>query len=137
MAIKNISTVIELGSDWALVDLEGLNSFYLIGVKEEKGATDTIDPKDVKILNFEVGVESGIKDADEKPVYLSIGHLTLNFDEFTSKNESINKVTAMTRYLNYPSTFYIRPSDVVTYDNIRYVEGTVDIDVNINALKLF
>ena len=131
MAITNISSVIELGSKWSKVDLGDLNSFYLIGIKEEKENSTDIDPKAIKILNFEVGIESGIKDT-----YLTIGHITLNFDEFTSKDSAINKVTAMTRCLNYPSIFYIKPSDAITYDNVKYAKGNINIDINLNAVKL-
>ena len=131
MAIKSISSVIELGSAWAKIDLGDLNSFYLIGIKEEKENSNDIDPKTVKILNFEVGVESGLENT-----YLTIGHITLNFDEFTSKDNVINKATAMTRCLNYPSIFYIRHSDAITYDNVKHVKGIVNIDINLNAVKL-
>ena len=131
MALKNISGIIELDSPWAKVDLGDLNSFYLIGVKEAKGADDTIDPKDIKLLNFEVGIESGISNT-----YLTIGYLTLNFDEFTSNDPTVNSVTAMTRYLNYPSIFYIKPKDVVTYTNDKIVKGKASLSININTVKL-
>lgn len=131
MAIKTISSVVELGSAWAKIDLGDLNSFYLIGIKEEKEDSTQIDPKSIKLLSFEVGVESGISNT-----YLTIGHITLNFDDFTSKDEIINKATAMTRCLNYPSVFYIRPSDAITYDNVKHTKGIVNIDINLNAVKL-
>ena len=130
MALTNISTVIELRSDWAKVDLGSLNSFYLIGIKESKGVTDTIDPKDVKRLGFEVGIESGISNK-----YLTIGYITLNFDEITSSDDELNKSTAMTRCLNYPSVFYIRPIEIYT-DKDRFISGTTNIDININSVKL-
>lgn len=132
MALTSISTLIELGSaKWSKIDLNNLNSFYIIGIKETKGATDTIDPKSIKIVNFEVGIESGIQNT-----YLTIGHLTLNFSEITSKDSAVNSITAMSRYLNYPSTFYIRPTDVVTYDGEVISKGTSKIGININAVKL-
>lgn len=130
MALTNISSVITLGSDWSSVSLGDYNSFYLIGIKESKGADDTIDPKDVKRLSFEVGIESGITNK-----YLTIGYLTLNFDEITSSDAELNKVTAMARYIGYPSTFYIRPTEIYT-DKERFTEGTCTLSVNINTVKL-
>lgn len=124
-----LSTLTDLESGWAAIDLGSLNSFYLIGIKYEKLA-GTIDSKDVKLLTFEVGVEYTKND------YLSIGHITLNFDEYTSKDNVINKATAMTRCLNYPSVFYIRPSCAITYDNVKHTKGTIDIGINLNAVKL-
>lgn len=131
MAIKKISSIIELGSSWANVNLEDLNSFYFIGIKEAKTPESTIDPKDVKILNFEAGIESGLENT-----YLTIGYITLNFDSITSKEALINNVTAMSRYLNYPSSFYIRPTDIITYDNNVLTKGTTNISININSVKL-
>ena len=116
MAAQNLSTIVKLDSKptWTKVDLGDLNSFYLIGVKEAKGTTDTTDPKDVKRISFEAGVESGISGAEGEESYLNIGYLTLNFEEFTSSDPLLNKVTAMTRYLNFPSVFYIRPTEIFT-----------------------
>lgn len=131
MALKNISTVVELNSPWAKIDLGDLNSFYVIGIKEEKGSSDTIDSKDVKILNFEIGIESGIQDT-----YLTTGYITLNFEEFTSTDSNINKLTAMTRCLNYPSIFYIRPTDIITYNGEKITKGITSVNVNINSIKL-
>ena len=131
MSLKNISTLIELGSDWAKVDLGDLNSFYIIGIKESKGDTDTIDPKDVKSLSFEVGIESGIENK-----YLTIGYLNLNFDDFTSNDKDLNASTAMSRYLNYPSVFYIKPTQIFTANGEKFTAGITNIDININAVKL-
>lgn len=130
MALTTIGSIINLGSDWAKVDLGDLNSFYLIGIKESKGETDTIDPKDVKRLSFEVGIESGITNK-----YLTIGYLTLNFDEITSSDAELNKITAMARYIGYPSTFYIRPTEICT-DKERFTEGICTLSININSVKL-
>lgn len=137
MAAQNLSTIVKLDSKptWTKVDLGDLNSFYLIGVKEAKGTTDTIDPKDVKRISFEAGVESGISGAEGEESYLNIGYLTLNFEEFTSSDPLLNKVTAMTRYLNFPSVFYIRPTEIFT-DTQKFTVGLTTIGININVVKL-
>ena len=134
MALKKICETLSLETtSWTKIELgSDLNSFYLIGVKELKGESDTIDPKDVKIINFEVGIECGITNK-----YLTIGTLTLDFDAFTSRDKDLNSNTAMARYLNHPSVFYIKPLDIVTYSGAKYTEGTTTIGVNINSLKLF
>lgn len=130
MALQNLTEKIILGSDWIKVDLENLNSFYLIGIKEIKGTEDTIDPKNVKRIGFEVGIESGIAKK-----YLTISHVNLDFDAITSNDKDLNEKTAMARYLNFPSIFYIRPIEIYT-ENERFTSGITNIDVNINTLKL-
>lgn len=134
--IKNIGSSIELGSNWVSVSLGDLNSFYLIGIKNPaKGATDTIDPKDVKSLSFEVGIDSGAT-INGSNAYLTLNYITLDFNAFTSSDKILNESTALVRCLNYPSTFYIRPTEIFTKDGKKHTTGISSITVNVNAVKL-
>lgn len=129
MAAKNILNNITLNKRWTKVELKE-NDFYLIAIKEEKYKKDIIDSKDVKKINFEIGIDSGIK---ENP--LTIQYITVNFEDITSGNNELNKITGFTRLLNFPKVFYIRPVSVNNgIENIK--EGQVSISVNINEFDL-
>ena len=132
MALLNVNTsgLIELKNSWSKVDLGGLHSFYLIGIKDSNISEGAIDAKDVTQLGFEIGIESGITD-----VYLPIGYLNLNFKEFTSNDSSVNEKTALSRYLNYPDVFYIKPVEICT-DKEIFTSGSTNIFVKINTVKL-
>lgn len=125
MAVSALSTTIVLGSDWHKVSLGSEHSFYLAAVKEQKGSNDTIDPQKVKRISFELGVDMGVT----KP--LSIGFLTLNFDDVTSSDIEVNKITAMIKGVGYPTDFQIRPTQIYTDDNVCHKEGTTSIGVNL------
>ena len=131
MAVTKKIDNVRLPMDWVEVDLGGFNAFYLIGIKEAKAVTDTIDPKDIKVINFEIGIESGI---DKQ--YLTIGRVTLNFREETSSNKSLNDITAFTRCTGYPDKFFMKPVEVIT-DKGLVKEGQTSKDKNFNTVKLF
>lgn len=131
MAITKIIDNIDLNSTWAKVSLGDLNSFYMIAIKEAKGLQDTVDPADVKAVVLEMGIESGITDK-----MLSIGRIVLNFDEITSSDVEVNKITAMVKRLHEPSEFYIRPIEIITNKETLKKEAKTSIDININTVKL-
>ena len=130
MAITNIAQTITLGSDWHSVSLGSEHSFYLVGVKENKGSVDTIDPLKVKRVSFELGIDAGVT----QPLF--IGNLTLNFDEHTSSDKEIDNITSMVRAIGYPTDFKIRPIQIYTDDNKCHVEGTTTIGINIIPVSL-
>ena len=130
MAITNIAQIITLGSDWSEIDLGSDHSFYLVGIKETKGTSDTIDPIKVKRIGFELGIDAGVSQP------LIIGSLTLNFDEHTSRDKSLDISTAMVRMIDYPSNFKIRPIQIYTDDNVLHSEGITTIGLNIIPISL-
>lgn len=131
MAVTKIIDNVKLDGNWTKVSLGDFNIFYLIGLKEAKALTDTLDPKDIKIINFEIGIESGITNK-----YLTIGRATLNFKEETSSDKELNEISAFVRCNGYPSEFYIKPIEIITNTGI-IKEGQTSIDININTVKLF
>jgi hypothetical protein len=130
MAITNIAQTITLGSNWHNISLGSEHSFYLVGVKESKGSTDTIDPINVKRISFELGIDAGVSQP------LTIGNLTLNFDEHTSNDKELNVSTAMVRAIGYPTDFKIKPTQIYTDDNKCHVEGITTIGINIIPVSL-
>ena len=129
MAAKNIYGNINFNNLWTKVTLTH-NDFYLIAIKEEKYETDVIDSQDAKNLTFEIGIDSGIKDNP-----LTIQYVTIYFEDITSGDNELNKITGFTRLANFPDVFYIRPVSINDgTKNIR--EGEVSISVNINEFDL-
>ena len=55
--------------------------------------------------------------------------------DITSGNNELNKITAFTRLVNIPNTFYIRAVAIQT-DNGQIDKGETSISVNVNALDL-
>ena len=129
MALTKICDTITLGSDWHDISLGSDNSFYMIAIKEDKGVKDTVDPEDVTKVIFELGIDGGLTTP------LSIGYITLNFTEHTSSDAEIDKKTALTRVLNQPSAFKIRPSQVWTEKGLADKNTVTSISVNINTVK--
>lgn len=125
MAVTALSNTVVLGSDWHSVSLSSKHSFYLAGIKENKGATDTINPKDVKRISFELGVDMGLSQP------LSIGFITLNFDDFTSSDAELNAITAMVKVIGQPSEFKLRPTQIYTADNTCHTTGVTSISINL------
>ena len=106
------------------------NDCYIIAVKEDAGKKDIINPETIKIITFEIGIDSGIKN---KPI--TISRFSLNFNEITSSDEMLNKITAFTRLLNIPNSFYLRPISID--DGIKTInKGEVAIAININPVNL-
>ena len=128
--VKNILSRIRLNNNWVAVDMGSFNDCYIIAVKEDAGKKDTINPETIKIITFEIGIDSGIKN---KPI--TISRFSLNFNEITSSDEMLNKVTAFTRLLNIPNSFYLRPISID--DGIKTIsKGEVAIAININPVNL-
>lgn len=94
------------------VDLKEFNDFYFVGIT---------DNKNIKSITFETAIDSGVKN---KPLLLP--NIKLEFEREVSG----------VRLLNYPSTFYIRPIQVVDKNFKVFNVGKFDIEVNINALNL-
>lgn len=131
MAVRNILSKLRVDKNWVSVKLIE-NDFYLIAIKEEKDKKrDTIDSKDISRVIFEIGIDSGIKNNP-----LTIQYLTVNFEDITSGNNELNGITGFIRVLNFPKTFYIRPSSVIDKTGKAYKEGEISISVNINEFDL-
>lgn len=129
--VSNILNGIKLDKKWTPIELgTNIHTGYLIAIKEEAGVDDTIDVNKVVSILFEIAIESGIEGK-----YITIQRPNLNFNDFTSSDDAINKSTAFTRVLNLPTKFYIRPLAVNTVDK-QLVEGEVSIDININPVNL-
>lgn len=112
MIIKAFSKIDLDKNSFRQVDLKEFNDFYLIGINNEKN---------IKSITFEVAIDSGVKN---KPLILP--NIKLDFE----------KEVSGVRILNHPSTFYIRPIQVIT-DNLEVLKnGQFDIEININALNL-
>ena len=132
MAVEKIIDNVALNGEWTSVSLgNDLHTFYLIGIKEAKSLTDTIDPKDIVKIGFELGIESGIENK-----YLTIGRVVLNFGLNTSSDLAFNEITAFERCMNYPSEFFIKPVEFIAKDGKVIKEGTTSIDININTVSL-
>lgn len=129
MAAKNIYGNINFNNVWTKVTLTH-NNFYLIAIKEEKYETDVIDSQDAKNLTFEIGIDSGINDSP-----LTIQYVTVYFEDITSGDNELNKITGFTRIVNFPKVFYIRPVSI-NDGSKNITDGEVSISVNINEVDL-
>lgn len=127
--VKNILGKIKLDNTWVTVDIGDFNSCYMIGIKENKAVSDTIDPQSIQLITFEIGIDSGIKD---KPI--TISRFSLNFDELTSSDESINQITAFVKLTNLPNIFYLKA--VSMYNGTTLKTGETTIGLNVNPLNL-
>lgn len=129
--MKRIFKTVNLNKEWKKVTLKKHNDFYLTAIKSEKnGKKDNLNKDCVKRIRFEIAVEGGKKDS-----YMTINYLTLNFNDFSSSNAEFNAISAITKAVNFPSTFYIRAIDM-TGESSTVTEGITSIEVYINELKL-
>lgn len=128
--VKNILNRIRLDGNWVSVNLGNFNDCYVIAIKNQSGKKDTVNPDEVKILTFEIGIDSGIKGSP-----ISISRFSLNFNETSSSDVALDKITAFTRLLNIPSDFYLR---AVSIDNgaKSLNKGETSISININPVNL-
>ena len=129
--MNTVASVITLDGTWGNVSLSSSNSFYLAGIKESKGTTDTVDPKDVKRVSFEVGIDV------EAEAPLTIGMITLNFDEVTSRDAELNAKTALVRCTGYPKDIKIRPIQIYTDKECFTKDCQTKISVNLKEVQLF
>lgn len=128
--VENILSKITLNKDWVSVNMNSFNDCYVIAIKGDKGKKDTIDPQDVRIITFEMSIDSGI---EGKPI--TISRFSLNFNEITSSDDETNKLTAFVRLLNIPSKFYLKP--VAVDDGSKSITtGETTISININPVSL-
>ena len=129
--MKKIFKSIKLNDSWKKITLKKHNDFYLVAIKKEKDSKkDTLQKDCVKKIRFEVAVDSG-----KKGKYLTTNYITLNFNDLSSSNADFNKITAITKVLNYPSTFYIKAIDM-TGETSTAIDGRTSIEVFINELRL-
>lgn len=131
--LTQIMKRVKLGT-WFKTDIDNFNSCYLIAIKDVKGKTDTIDPKDLKKIIFDLGIDSGITD-----VPLPIGRVTLNFEDVLTPESELNGKAASFRLTNIPSEFYIKAVSIIINDNgvsKQVTEGEVALNVNINSLNI-
>ena len=129
---KKVLSNITLDGSWTRVNLKKYNDFYLIGVKKDKvnKKKDTLNKDCVKKIRFEVAIASG-----KKNKYLTVNYLTLNFNDMTSSDAELNTITALTKVMNFPSSFYIRPVDM-TGETSTVNEGRCAIEVYVNEMRL-
>ena len=132
MKVKNIYKVVDLNNKLTKVDIGNFKDFYLIGLKKnvKKLKKGMIDANEITKIRFEIGVASGVK---KQP--LTINYITMNFNDISSSDADMNKITALSKHTNFPSTFYIRPVEIWC-GNESVKEGKSKIRVTINALKL-
>lgn len=129
--MKKIFKSIKLNDSWKKVTLKKYNDFYLVAIKKEKDSKkDTLQKGCVRKIRFEVAVASG-----KKGKYLTTNYITLNFNDLSSSDADFNKVTAITKVLNYPSTFYIKAIDM-TGETSTATEGQTSIEIYVNELRL-
>ena len=129
--MKRIYKSIKLNDSWKKVSLKKHNDFYLVAIKKDMDAkSDTLQKDCVKKIRFEVAVDSG-----KKGKYLTTNYITLNFNDLSSSDADFNKVTAITKVLNYPSTFYIKAIDM-TGETSTATEGKTSIEIFLNELRL-
>lgn len=128
---KKVLKSINLDGTWTKINLKKFNDFYLIGLKKAKNnKKDTLDKDCVKKIRFEVAIASG-----KKNKYLTINYLTLNFADLSSSDVELNTISAITRVLNYPSSFYIKAVDM-TGETSVVNEGRCSIEVFVNEMRL-
>lgn len=128
---KKVLKSINLDGTWTKINLKKFNDFYLIGLKKAKNSKkDTLDKDCVKKIRFEVAIASG-----KKNKYLTINYLTLNFADISSSDAELNTVSAITKVLNYPSSFYIKAVDM-TGETSVVSEGRCSIEVFVNEMRL-
>lgn len=129
--MKKIFKSIKLNDSWKKVTLKKYNDFYLVAIKKGKDSKkDTLQKDCVRKIRFEVAVDSG-----KKGKYLTTNYITLNFNDLSSSDADFNKVTAITKVLNYPSTFYIKAIDM-TGETSTATEGKTSIEIFVNELRL-
>lgn len=129
MALSKIISKLTLGQ-WLQTDIDGFNYCYLIAVKGTKQASDTIDPKDVRRITMEIGIDCGVTG---KP--LTIQRVNINFNDEISPNNELNDLVRAVRLTNVPNEFYIK---VVSVDDGKkeITEGSVSIEINVNSMQL-
>lgn len=129
MALSKIISKLTLGQ-WLQTDIDGFNYCYLIAVKGTKQASDTIDPKDVRRITLEIGIDCGVVG---KP--LTIQRVNINFNDEISPNNELNDLVRAVRLTNVPNEFYIK---VVSVDDGKkeITEGSVSIEINVNSMQL-
>ena len=135
--MQKLLTEVSLDGKWTQVTGDNTGTTFFIGAKDATAKTisklakaeDFINPEDVTRIYLEVGVESGI---DGK--YLTVDHICLNFDEFSSDDEEVNKLTTFTTRQRFYKSFYIKPVKLVMKDGKSYTAGKCAVSVNINVI---
>lgn len=130
MAVSKIIDRLTLGT-WLKTSIDGLNSCYVIAIKGKKSKNDEIDPNNIVRVSFELGIDCGIKN---KP--LTIGRVNVNFKDIITTDSELNGIVASALASKIPSEFYIRAVSILTTDMREIKEGSVNISVNVNPLKL-
>lgn len=131
MALSKIIEKITLG-EWLETDLDDQSYAYLIAVKASSAQEgDVVAPKDVRQIVFELGIESGVTN---KP--LTIQRVVLNFNDEISPNNELNEIARGAKLTHLPGDkIFIKC--VSLDDGKRQIkDGTVNISVNINSMKL-
>lgn len=120
---------LKIDGNWQLIDLSKYTQCYLIAVKQKTTKKTTIDADSIKRIRLQLGIESGIKG---KP--LTIQYINLNFDDMTSGDNEVNKITAFAKLQSVPNQFYIKVTSVDTGLK-EYKAGITSISLNVNALN--
>lgn len=129
--IQKILSRINLDKNtWQLIDLKQFNDLYLIAIKDKKAKEDTIDPKNIKKIRYELAIESGVKDTP-----LTIQNGVLNFDDLKLGQNKLNEISAFVRLMNVPNQVYFKVSSIE--DNQKeYTQGITSISINANIVDL-
>ena len=129
MALSKIISKLTLGQ-WLQTDIDGFNYCYLIAVKGTKQDGDVVDPKDVRRIVFEIGIDCGV---NGKP--LTIQRVNINFNDEISPNNELNDLVRGVKLANIPNEFYIK---AVSVDDGKkeITSGNVAIEINVNSMQL-
>ena len=128
--INKVLDKIDLNQGWIQVNLKEFNDCYIIAIKEEKDKKDTIDPTSIRKIRFEMGIDCGIKGQP-----LTIQYFNLDFNDITSGDNALNKISAFTRLLNIPNNFYLKVRSLD--DGAKEIKsGVTSIALYINSMNL-
>ena len=128
-ALSNI--VVGTNSTYQSIDLLTNSNFYIIGIKGTSKATgDTVDPKDIISIAFELAVDSG-----ESNKYITVGRTILNFNVESSLDKAFNEKSAYNLISRFTPKFYIRPISMETVEG-TVTEGQASVSIYINSFSL-
>ena len=116
---------------WKEVNLKSFNDFYLIGIKGKGKKRDAVNAANIKKIKFEIAVETGIKNK-----HITVGYINLNFDDVSSSDIELNKITSYTKYMSGPSKFFIKANEIIDDTNTSYKEGKASVIINLNPQNL-
>lgn len=130
--MKRIFNGIKLNSGWKKIKLKEFNDFYLIAIKKGKNSRkSTLDKDCIRKIRFEIAIDSGKK----KKYLLYSSQIEVDFKNISSRDVEFNEISAFTKVLGCPSTFYIRAISM-TGESSTVTEGSSSVEVYLNELRL-